>query len=356
VTRPSLVVLSLALFVPACVEVAVDRAPAPGKGASRAGAEAKREPSVREPSVREPSVPEPAARPVAPAPVPDAPRAAAQFEVREPVTPAPASFELLDAGAEPRAAIVLGAKQGDRMVVRIGLALQVAMKLGTNDVPKTTLPPLEVGVSAEVMKVGDAIEVELRVVDVRIDDAAVASERVKSAVEATVEALRTSTGSLVLARDGRVQSISMSSGHDAIESKAAGLDHALVELLPAFPTEPVGVGARWKLVQPVVRGGVTLQRTSEFRLVANRDGRLELEVDATHVAVTGGDASTGATRIDAQSGVARGRIVVVPRDVLPTTAEITAHTTTRASFGGAAEGVLVAIDLATSLARADTGR
>jgi len=334
--------LSFALFMPACIEVAVDQAPAPAKAAPSQPAPAPALTPETKIAPREP---------VASATPPG------QFEIREPVAPAPASFELLDAGAEPRAAITIAATRGDRIVMRIGLAMAVAMKVGTTDVPKATLPRLEVDVAAEVTKVGDAgIEVELRVVEVRTDDAVVASERVKSAVQTTVEALRASTGTLVLARDGRVQSIAMSSGGDAIESKAAGLDHALVELLPAWPPEPVGVGARWKLVQPIVRGGVTLQRTSEFRLVATRAGALELEVDSTHVAVTGADASAGATRIEAQSGEARGRIVVAPRDVLPTTAEITAHTTTRASFGAAAQGVLVAIDLVTSLARADTGR
>ena len=106
-------------------------------------------------------------------------------------------------------------------------------------------------------------------------------------------------------------------------------------------------------MQSVVRGGVTLQRTSELRLVSRRDDAIELEIDATHVAVEGADASGSPTRIEAQSGDGRGRIVVAPNGVLPIRAEITAHTTTRAAFGPAAKGVLVAIDLATSLAPVD---
>jgi ketosteroid isomerase-like protein len=310
--RPILLclLLLLAWLVPACVEVAVDPAPAADKAAPREAPAKPAEPTEPKPAEPNAAAPGPAAQP---------------FEVREPVAPAPASFELLEAGAEPRAAITIRAQAGDRSVVRIGLAMDVAMRVGTSDVPKTTLPRLEVDVAAEVAKVTDAtIEVELRVVDVRTDATAVASQRVTSAIEATVAALKTSTGTLVLATDGRVQSISLSSGADAIESKAAGLDHALVELLPAWPREPVGVGARWKLVQPVFRGGVTLQRTSEFHLVAVQDGALELEVHSTHVAVVGGDTSTGGARIEAQSDRSRDLAGACPHRSLihPTRARI----------------------------------
>jgi hypothetical protein len=301
--------------------------------------------------------PAPAPAPAAaPAPVPEAKAAPAgvpgSFDLREPVAPVPSSIELVDAGAEPRAAIAIATKKGERAVLRLGLALDVAMRVGENDVPKAKLPRLEVDLATEVgEREGEGTPIALRVVEVRVDESEVASERVKAAMQKTIDGLRKSTGKLVLASDGRVLSIELVTGVDAIENRSGGLDHALVELLPTWPKEPVGVGARWKVVQSVVRGGVTLQRASEVRLVGRSADAIELEVEATHVAVEGADASGSSTRIEAQSGDSRGRIVVAPNAALPTRAEITAHTTTRAAFGSAAKGVLVAIDLTTSLAR-----
>lgn len=335
----------LSVLATSCVEVEV----------GKTNAKAERAPAAAPREAPAPPAPE---RAPAPAPEPDAkadakeePAAPLAFEVREPVAPAPASLELIDAGAEPRVAIAIAAKKGDRTVLKLGLALAVAMHVGGKDVPKAKLPRLEVDLETEVTKTDAAtIELALRVLDVRVDDREVSSERVKAAVQGTVDGLRKSTGKLVLATDGRVQSIELATGVNAIENRSAGVDHALVELLPAFPKEPVGVGARWKVVQPVVRGGVTLQRTSELRIVKRTDDAIELAIEATHVAVEGADASDSPTRIEAQSGDARGTIVVA-NGVLPTRAELTAHTTTRATFGPAARDVLVAIDLTTTLAR-----
>ncbi|HET6583964.1 MAG TPA: hypothetical protein VFG69_10955, partial [Nannocystaceae bacterium] len=315
--------------------------------------------TAKAPSVAAPArapAPTPAAKPALPKrEVPEA--AAGRFEVREPVEPVAASLELLAAGDEPRRAITVAAKRGDRVVLRIGLAMDVAMKIGTSEVPKTTLPRVEVDLAAEVVKVADdGIEIDLRVADVRTTETEGTSERVRAAVQQTVAGLRASTGTLVLSPDGRVQSIVMSAGGDAIESRAAGLDHALVELLPAWPREPVGIGARWRIVQPVVRGGVTLQRTSELELVARTDDAIEVAIESTHVAARGGDAAAGATKIEAQSGEGHGRIVASPHEVLPRSGEMATRTTTRASFAAAAEGVWVEIDLASSLARADMRR
>lgn len=336
--------VSLLLFAlaPACIDVEAE-SPTPAV-------------AKEVPAARPAPAPAPAVAPKPALPQRDVPAApAGRFDVREPVEPVVASLELLTAGAEPKHAITLAAKTGDRIVLRIGLGMDVAMKIGTSEVPKTSLPRVEVDVAAEVVKVAaERIEIDLRVVDVRTDDTETASERVRAAVKGTVDGLRTSTGTLVLSPDGRVQSIVMSAGGDAIESRAAGLDHALVELLPAWPREPVGIGARWRLVQPVVRGGVTLQRTSEFELVVRGADALELAVESTHVAERGGDAAEGATKIEAQSGEGRGRIVATPGDVLPTRGDMTTRTVTRATFAGAAAGVSVEIDLASSLARADT--
>ncbi len=328
--------LALCVLAAACVEVEV-------------GGQAK-------PAPAQPVASPPAVAP-APTPAPDAKPVPAgepgSFDVREPVAPSPASVEMLDAGAEPRAAIAIAARKGERAVLTMGLALEVAMRVGPNDVPKSKLPRLEVDLATEVTAVDPStIAIALKVVEVRVDDTDVTSERVKAAIGQTVEGLRKSTGRLVLGTDGRVQSIELATGVDAIENRSAGVDHALVELLPAWPKEPVGVGARWKVVQSVVRGGVTLQRTSELRLARRTADAIELEVASSHVAVEGADASGSPTRIEAQSGDGRGSIVVAPSGVLPTRAEITAHTTTRAAFGPAAKDVLVAIDLATTLARA----
>lgn len=332
--------LALCVLAAACVEVEVG------------GAKAKPAPAPAQPAAPPP------AQPVAPAPAAPEPKATpagepGSFDVREPVAPAPASVEVLEAGAEPRASIAITARKGERAGLTLGLAMSVAMRVGPNDVPKSKLPRLEVDLATEVTQVdASQIAIALKVVEVRVDDTDVTSERVKAAIGQTVEGLRKSTGRLVLGTDGRVQSIELATGVDAIENRSAGIDHALVELLPAWPNEPVGVGARWKVMQPVVRGGVTLQRTSELRLARRTADAIELEVASSHVAVEGADASGSATRIEAQSGDGRGSIVVAPSGVWPTRAEITAHTTTRAAFGPAAKGVLVAIDLATTLARA----
>jgi hypothetical protein len=57
------------------------------------------------------------------------------------------------------------------------------------------------------------------------------------------------------------------------------LDDVFDAWTPVFPEESVGVGARWRVIDTVHRGGLTLARTSSFTLVATGRVRAEVQMD-----------------------------------------------------------------------------
>jgi len=92
----------------------------------------------------------------------------------------------------------------------------------------------------------------------------------------------------------------MFTGHTSIRANEPIrlLDDVFDAWLVVFPTEPVGVGARWRIIDSVVRGGFTLARTRTFTLVAParvvaqvaldvpRDQRVNLVVDGASFTLT----------------------------------------------------------------------
>lgn len=306
-----------------------------------------------------PVVAPPVAAPAPPEPVAVASPASdggAPFEIRERVAPQADATVVADAGAEPRAVLASRASVGDRRELGLRMGMAVAMALGDRDVPETAVPPLDVVLVVETTAVdAEGITQSVSVREVTTGDVADATPRVRDAMVRTADRLRSTKGTMRIARDGRVLAFELGDSaaapaQGALEPELGGLAAALQELLPALPGEAVGDGARWTSVRHVRRDAVRLQQNGAWTL--RREGAITtLSLRSEHVA-TSDPAPAG--MVEASSGTTVAEIVLGDGP-LPTRATATIDTNTRANLEvlGAAQRVAVRTVLTLELRDVD---
>ena len=108
-------------------------------------------------------------------------------------------------------------------------------------------------------------------------------------------------------------------------------------LVVPLPEQPVGVGARWKVVTLLRSGGATMTQTAIYRLAAVARDRWTIEVDLTRlgrpqaITLPGLPAGTSAELIALVRKV-QGTVVVSPASPLPLEGELTADVRSHARF------------------------
>lgn len=288
------------------------------------------------PKVSEPAPVLAPAPDTAPEPADDA------FDVRARVAPSPDAVVVTDAGAEPRRVLAVAGRVDEARSLRLVLALKVGMDLGTRRVPPTELPPLVVTLRAAITESNaEGVAVALAVTDVTADAPEGTTPRVRDALARTADRLRSTTGTMRLAKDGRVLAFDLASagtetggakgskpGTPELEPELGGLSAALQELLPAVPSSAVGNGARWTSVSHVRRDAVRLEQSGTWTLALEGD-TATATLESSHVATT--DDADAPGMIEATSGTTKATIVLGDGP-LPLRANATIDTTTQANL------------------------
>jgi hypothetical protein len=184
--------------------------------------------------------------------------------------------ELVEPGASPRAPLRLAPALGSRQGVVVELDVGLSMTLGGVALPSEPLPPQTVSLGLEVTGLtADEVVYVATVQGVSVSDGALpagATAALDSLVGAAVEVHLDTQGRLTSARPlagGAVLPAAAESLGRIYESAAA--------LTPTLPTEPVGVGAQWVVLQRAAPGGFPVA-VRERSTLASRDGdRLVIE-------------------------------------------------------------------------------
>jgi hypothetical protein len=339
-------VVGLGLTVgPACtVERAVDEAPA--RRAETALADPHRvappEPNVAAPVDAAAALRE-AVRPEAlvdAGPLPEAPALLPRRAV---------GLELQEAGAEPRQTLARHPTPGTRQAVTLTLGMKVAMHLGRQAVPPAPVPAIAVDVDVTTDRVDpDGVHYSFRVADVRVGDVAEASERLQKAVLEAAVALTKLAGTGTLGTDGTGPDFQLPAGADEnLTPTLDGFRDSFAQLLVTLPTEPLGVGATWRVVGDTDVSGLPAQRVTTYTLRAFEGTRARLDVSFEEHGVVGGSAADSAAKIRARAHLAQGtgEVTVDPALVLPAAGAVVSNATTHAEVALGAQPQAVVMQL-----------
>jgi hypothetical protein len=208
--------------------------------------------------------------------------------------PEPAVVELLDPGAEPRRAARIQLTQGESVTSTLTVDLAIEQDIGGTP-QRLDAPPLDQVVTSSVVSVDD----EGAVVELVIDDASYRREG-SGLTDAQADELDAQVSSLAgtttVARisplaESEVQSFEVPDGVDdtmAATVEQVGTDAGGLSLV--LPTEPIGVGARWRVTTTRTIGGLEQTTVATFELtsfdgdVLTYDATLEATADEQEIA------------------------------------------------------------------------
>jgi hypothetical protein len=196
-------------------------------------------------------------------------------------TPAASPARLLEAGAEPRTALRFHPQPGDRQIV--DMTVKMALGLDTNGKPgePIKMPAMrmtwEIAVK-DVSAAGD-ITYEMKLADAGLADETGAASPMAEAIKTTLGGLKgiSSTGTLSPHGATKSRQVNLPASADPQTRQVLEqVKESLATLLLPLPEEPVGVGAKWEVKQPLKTQGLTLQQTTTCQLATMEGERLSL--------------------------------------------------------------------------------
>ena len=198
------------------------------------------------------------------------------------VTEATPVLKLLEAGAEPRRAVRLQPKAGDKQKSELTLTVSVEMHMAGSPIPAMNIPaiklPMDVnieGVSAD----GD-ISYQTTMGEVSIAGGN-ETPGLGDLLQTTFGGLKGMTASGIMSSRGVIKSADMNVPAGAspqLRQSVEQMKDALSGVSAPFPEEPIGVGAKWEMRQVLKSQGMNIKQTSAYELVALDGNRAEVKL------------------------------------------------------------------------------
>ncbi len=199
-------------------------------------------------------------------------------------------ISLRDAGKEPRASLRYRLSVGDKQTIILRLAFR-ANNRPRAAAPKTVIMPgIKLVFHIEIVdaELGDRARYRFDLVESALTDVADADPTIVKMAKASLAKAQGLRGSAVVDSRGVIRDGTIEVPTELAPGMKIVIDsirNSMEQLTTPLPQEDVGVGARWEVRQTLVQGGIAVDQTTTFELVASRNGVLEvngrLEQDAS---------------------------------------------------------------------------
>ncbi len=264
-----------------------------------------------------------------------------------PAAVAPAVVTLVEAGAAPRRVVALDVETGHTESSTLELTSTTAVDFMSS--PPITVPMTIPFTSTVADVTDDEVTVEVLYGKATVKGGGLRKDVLDQARKA-LGYLDGVTARVVYDRSGTVTSRDVEVGDDAPDLVGRILEDVVSQgsaLAVAFPTDEIGVGARWKVASDISIGGSKVSVVSTYQLTDLTDAGHTVTVQATQVTepgdtlagkvIEGGSTSTGTVRGQtgllgpavATSSTKGDTIVEVGGQRVTTTFEVTLRATTR---------------------------
>jgi hypothetical protein len=195
---------------------------------------------------------------------------------------------LLEAGAEPRKALRIHPKPGDKQTITLTTKTDTETTLTGAPSQSTKTPALKLTMAATVKSVSPEGEISY---DIVYEDATLAEEadtppQVVEQLKTVLAALkgRTGTGTMSARGTQTIQFELPVGGDPAMSQAIQQLGQSFSGLEFEFPEEPVGPGAKWQSQIPRKSQGMTLDQTTTSELVSVDGDRVSVKGTVTQQA------------------------------------------------------------------------
>jgi len=188
--------------------------------------------------------------------------------------------KLLEPGAEPRKALRLHPKPGDKQGLVMTRKVTMGMKMGAMENPPMNMPVMTLTVDSTVKNVspdGD-INWEVTITDFTVAEDSGASP-VADTIKSAVGNLKGLSGAAITSSRGINKGLEMKlpSGSNAqAQQVLEQWKETLSRITPPLPQEAVGTGAKWEVRMPVKSQGITINQTDTYQLLSSEEDKLVL--------------------------------------------------------------------------------
>jgi hypothetical protein len=185
---------------------------------------------------------------------------------------------LLAPGGEPRKALRLHPKQGDKHTASMTIKMAMAMNMGGSEMPmKIPAMTMTLDTTIEAVKPDGDIQYSLVISDVSVAEEAEANAATVDALKNALGGLKGVTGTGVMTSRGLTKGIDlkMPAGADPqLSTMMEQMKETMSHISSPLPEEPVGSGAKWEVKMTVKSQGMTMNETATVDLVSAEEDKI----------------------------------------------------------------------------------
>ncbi|HEX5220707.1 MAG TPA: DUF6263 family protein [Verrucomicrobiae bacterium] len=263
------------------------------------------------------------------------------------------AVKLLSPGNEPRQALRLTTKAGDKQ--KAELTLQMAMGAGGGELMK--IPAFKFALEVETKEVtpeGD-INMEMLIEDVTLDEQSGAPQMVE-AMKATIGSIKGMVIASTISNRGVTKQVDVRypSGTDpAARQSMEQMKDSFMNAQVLLPEEAVGPDAKWEVTQKIKNQGMTIDQKVTQHLVAMAENVLTIETLIEQSAANQKVANPAMPQLKVDltrlTGSSKGQMTVDLSKVLPTSAAIEGGGEMLMSTGSGAQAATMTMKTEMSL-------
>lgn len=210
---------------------------------------------------------------------------------------AAATVTLLEAGATPREPLRYSFKSGASERATVDLTIQIAMSMGGQQMPMGNTPPVRMVMAMKTTDVGSdgSARMEFEVVSAEAVGAAPGDPNA-AAIAQGLAGVKGTGGSYRISPQGIISGAQMKSAPGGAPMAALGdMEQTMEQMTALLPAEPVGIGARWHVVQQADTGMMKVSQTAEYTLRSRKGNSVELGVKMIDAKIDSGGMPAGTT-------------------------------------------------------------
>jgi hypothetical protein len=272
-------------------------------------------------------------------------------------------IELIEPGAEPRSEIRFspqpGAKQSSVMIMK----MKQTMTMAGNKMPAQNIPTQRIVMEIEVndvSPVGD-ITYAYEYTDFDVVDDPNQPSPLAPTLRATLKPMIGTTGSGIITNRGfsKMNQVNVPDGVAApIKQMLDGMQESLNQLSLPLPAEPVGLGAKWRVIQNLNINGMNLTQTyiNEITRV-DREGfdyRVTVSQEAKPQEVKNPMFPPGTTiMLDSLTSDGQGTSTVAVNSIFPRKSKVAIHTVADMNVAVAGQNQKISTDMTMEMSLAD---
>ena len=193
------------------------------------------------------------------------------------------SESLLSSGAAPRAVAAYGWKKGTKQTIELANTTTTTLTIGPKALPATTLPTLRflVGLDAvDSLPAGD-VKVRGEFAQISASGSTAETREIAKAIEPQLGVLKGMAVTYWTTRAGASRDVKLELPPKApaqLSQLLGGLSNSFEQVAAPLPSEPIGAGARWSVLDRKLLNGLDLVQLAVYELTSRTGDTLELKV------------------------------------------------------------------------------